>query len=347
MTNSCPARSGVAVGSLCIGGGRSLMSSRRTPTQPDLRDEPACRAPVRPGTTVENITRGVSNMRAHSDGGDDDAGGGDDADGGFKEDREAGDDDDDIHIQPLGRTTGRGKGHNKGVVRGRSVGRGGIGGVSHDDRKSVAYWSIGDQLLLVRCKREQEMHLAGLGHNYGRMRMKEWKWDDIVKRMANAGRPKDTDDCMKKWDNLFQNYEKIQRFQNASGEADFFRLSNEERKEHNFKFRMDRVLYNEIHEGMLGNHTIFPPNVANTGSPDGVQLPRRGAAGGESVGSETDDDGCPKERYSARDSDNNAGSGAEGRKRKNAHQQALESIVDVMDCHDELMSSTIDPSNKR
>ncbi|GBG83034.1 hypothetical protein CBR_g36652 [Chara braunii] len=213
--------------------------------------------------------------------------------------------------------------------------------------ESATYWSPEDQMLLVRCKREEEMHLAGLGHNYGRMRTKEWKWDDIAKRMANAGRPKDADDCMKKWDNLFQNYKNIQRFQNPSGQADFFRLSNEERKEHNFKFRMERVLYNEIHAGILGSHTIFPPNITDTGSPNGVQLPRRGAVGGEYVGSEAGGDDCPEERSSARDSDNNAGSGVGGGKRKNARQQALESIADVMDHHGELMSATIDSSSKQ
>ncbi|GBG91307.1 hypothetical protein CBR_g52193 [Chara braunii] len=191
------------------------------------------------------------------------------------------------------------------------------------------------------------MHLAGPGHNYGRMRTKEWKWDDIAKRMANAGRPKDVDDCMKKWDNLFQNYKKIQRFQNESGRPDFFGLSNEERKEHNFKFRMERALYNQIHAGMLGNHTIFPPNIADTGRSDGVQLPRRGAGAGESVGSEAAGEGFPEERSSTRDSDNNVASGAGGGKRKNARQQALESIADVMDRHGELMSTTIESSSKR
>ncbi|GBG69407.1 hypothetical protein CBR_g4101 [Chara braunii] len=191
------------------------------------------------------------------------------------------------------------------------------------------------------------MHLAGLSHNYGRMKTKEWKWEDMSKRMVNAGRPKDADDCLKKWDNLFQNYKKIQRFQNASGRPDFFRLTNEERKEHNFKFRMDRALYNEIHAGMVGNHTIFPPNVADTDSPDGVQLPRRGAGGGESVCSEAVGEGCPDERSSARESDSNVGSGVGGGKRKNARQQAFESISDVMERHGALMSSTIESSSKR
>ncbi|GBG78574.1 hypothetical protein CBR_g27799 [Chara braunii] len=282
LTSTCPAHNGVAVGFLHIGGARPSMSKSTTPTQPDLRDDGTCRPAVRPAPTVENITRGVSNMRAHSDGGDDDGGGGDDADERFREDVEAGDDDDDIPIRPLGKTGGRGRGRSRGAVHGRSVGRGGRGGVSDDGGKSVTYWSSEEQMQLVRCKREREMHLAGLGHNYGRMRTKEWKWDDIAKRMANAGRPKDAKDCMKKWDNIFQNHKKIHRFQNASGRPDFFRLSNEERKEHNFKFRMERALYNEIHTGMVGNHTVFPPNIADTGSPDGVQLPRRGAGAGES-----------------------------------------------------------------
>ncbi|GBG91261.1 hypothetical protein CBR_g52146 [Chara braunii] len=176
-----------------LGGARSLMPACTTPVKSGVRDEGTCRAPVRPRPTVENITRGVSNMRAHSDGGEDD-----DADEGMREDVEAGDDDHDVPIRPLGKTAGRGKGRGRGGVRGRSVGRGGRGGVSDDAGKSPTYWSAEDQMLLVRCKREQDMHLAGLSHNYGRMKTKKWKWEDMSKRMANAGRPKDAYDCMKK-----------------------------------------------------------------------------------------------------------------------------------------------------
>ncbi|GBG92610.1 hypothetical protein CBR_g56398 [Chara braunii] len=326
LTRTWPAPPGVAAGPLRMGGARSLMPACTTPIESGLRDEGTCRAPVRPRPTVENITRGGSNMRAHSDGGEDDVGFGDDADEGMREDVEAGDDDDDVPIRPLGKAAGRGRGRGRGGVCGRSVARGGRGGVSDDAGKSPTYWSAEDQMLLVRCKREQDMHLAGLSHNYGRMKTKEWKWEDMSKRMANAGRPKDADDCMKKWDNL---------------------LTNEERKEHNFTFRMDRALYNEIHAGMVGNHTIFPPNVADTGSPDGVQLPRRGAGGGESVCSEAAGEGCPDERSSARESDSNVGSGAGGGKRKKARQQAFESIFDVMERHGALMSSTIESSSKR
>ncbi|GBG59814.1 hypothetical protein CBR_g54916 [Chara braunii] len=316
LTPTWPTRTGVASGPLRMGGARSPMPACTTPIESELRDERTCRAPVRSRPTVENITRGVSNMRAHSDGGEDDGGFGDDADEGMREDVEAGDDDDNVPIRPLGKMGGRGKGRGRGGVRGRSVACGSRGGVSDDAGKSSTYWSAEDQMLLVRCKREQDMHLAGLSHNYGQMKTKEWKWDDMSKRMANAGRPQDVDDCMKKWDNLFQNYKKVQRFQNASGQADFFRLTNEERKEHNFKFRMDRALYSEIHAGMVGNHMIFPPNVADTGSPEGVQLHRRGAGGRESVCSEAAGEGCPGERSSARESDNNAVSGAGGGRRE-------------------------------
>ncbi|GBG82358.1 hypothetical protein CBR_g34642 [Chara braunii] len=186
----------------------------------------------------------------------------------FREEVEAGDDDDDNAVRPVGKTGGRSIGRSNRGGRGRSVGRGGRGGITDDGGKSATYWLTDEQMLL------------------------EWKWVDIAKRMANGGSPKDADDCMKKWDNLFQDYKKIQRFQNMSGRPDFFKLSNDERKEHNFKFRMERVLYNEIHSGMLGNHTIFPSNIANAVSPDGVQLPRRGAGGGSmlTVRAVSDDD---------------------------------------------------------
>ncbi|GBG61128.1 hypothetical protein CBR_g19205 [Chara braunii] len=103
-------------------------------------------------------------MRAHSDGGDDDGGGGDDADERFREDVEAGEDNDDIPIRPLGKTGGRGRGRNKGVVRGRSVGRGGRGGVSDNGGKFATYWSAEEQMQLVRCKRERG---AGAGESVG------------------------------------------------------------------------------------------------------------------------------------------------------------------------------------
>ncbi|GBG78570.1 hypothetical protein CBR_g27794 [Chara braunii] len=294
-----------------------------------LRDEGTCRAPVRPRSTVENITRGVSNMRAHSDAGENDVGFGDDADEGMREDVEAGDDDDDVPIRPLGKTARRGKGRGRGGVRGRSVGRGGRGGVTDDAGKSPTY---APRRLVSQLRADEDERVEVGGH---------------VEADGECGEAEDADNCMKKWDNLFQNYKKIQRFQNASGRPNFFRLTNEERKEHNFKFWMDRALYNEIHAGMVGNHTIFPPNVADTGSLDGVQLPRRGAGGGESVCSEAAGEGCPDERSSARESDNNAGSGAGGGKRRNARQQAFESISDVMERHGALMSSTIESSSKR
>ncbi|GBG84954.1 hypothetical protein CBR_g39417 [Chara braunii] len=166
-----------------MGGARSPMPACTTPIESEVRDEGTCRAPVRPQPTVENITRGVSNMRAHNDGREDDGGFGDDADEGMREDVEAGDDDDDIPIRPLGKTGGRGKGRDRGGVCGRSIARGSRGGVSDDDGKSPTYWSAEDQMLLMRCKREQDMHLAGLTHNYGRMKTKEWKWDDMLKRI--------------------------------------------------------------------------------------------------------------------------------------------------------------------
>ncbi|GBG63575.1 hypothetical protein CBR_g38641 [Chara braunii] len=289
LRKTLPARSGVSAAAERISGvaaaparnsvGRSNMPNTAPTPDDELRGDPACRLVVRPQPTVENITEGVSNMRAHNDGVDENDGAGDDADDGYREDVEAVDDDSDAPIRPLGKAGGTGRGRDRGGGRGRSAGRGSRVADEDNAGKSAVYWSTDDQLLLVRCKREQDMHLAGLGHNYGRMRTKDWKWEDIAKQMANAGCPREADDCMKKWDNLFLNYKKIQRFQNASGEASFFRLSNEERKDHNFKFWMERALYNEIHGGMLGNHTIFPPNIVDTDNPDGVMAPRRGGSG--------------------------------------------------------------------
>ncbi|GBG62208.1 hypothetical protein CBR_g29406 [Chara braunii] len=89
-TSNWPARNGAAAGSPRVECARPSMPERTTPTQSDVRDAGACRPLVRPVPTVENITRGVSNMRAHSDGGGDDGVGGDDADERLTEDVDAG-----------------------------------------------------------------------------------------------------------------------------------------------------------------------------------------------------------------------------------------------------------------
>ncbi|GBG60863.1 hypothetical protein CBR_g15984 [Chara braunii] len=153
-TSDWPARNGAAAGSPRVECARPSMPERTTSTQSDVRDAGACRPPVRPVPTVENITRGVSNMRAHSDGGDDEGVGGDDADERLTEDVDAGDDDEDIPLRPLGKTGGRGRARSRGAIRGRSVGRGGRGCISDNVGKSVTYWSPEEQLQLVRCKRE-------------------------------------------------------------------------------------------------------------------------------------------------------------------------------------------------
>ncbi|GBG69405.1 hypothetical protein CBR_g4098 [Chara braunii] len=189
LTDNWDVRTVAAEASLRTSGAHSSMLNQTTLAPPEGRDEGACRPPAGSGASVENITRGVSNMRAHSDGGDGDGCGGDDADEGFREEVDTGDDDDDNAVRPVGKTGGRGIGRSNRGGRGRSVGRGGRGGVTDDGGKSVTYWSTDEQMLLARGKREQDMHLAGLGHNYGRMQTKEWKWVDIAKRMANGGNP--------------------------------------------------------------------------------------------------------------------------------------------------------------
>ncbi|GBG69016.1 hypothetical protein CBR_g3716 [Chara braunii] len=53
--------------------------------------------------------------------------------------------------------------------------------------RTCANWDLNDSLLLVRCKRDQEDYLANVGHNFARMKTKEWKWMDIAKRMTQQG----------------------------------------------------------------------------------------------------------------------------------------------------------------
>ncbi|GBG67258.1 hypothetical protein CBR_g88547 [Chara braunii] len=204
--DSCPPPAGFATGLVRIDSDRLPMSNQTTTTQADVRDDTGCKSPLCHRAGMENITRGVSNMWAHNDGGIGDAAYRDDDNDGDTKDIEVGDDDGNIDIWSLGKRAGRAKGRGRGGGRGRSGGRGGRGGASKDGAKSATYRTTKEQMLLVRCKREQDMHMAGMGHNYGRMRTRDWKWEDIAKQLAALGTVKDANDCFRKWDNLFHNY---------------------------------------------------------------------------------------------------------------------------------------------
>ncbi|GBG62143.1 hypothetical protein CBR_g29342 [Chara braunii] len=97
--DGCPPAAGVAPGPVGIGGGRLSMPCTQTrTTQADARDDNDCRPPPSQQASVENITRGVSNMRAGSNGGRDDVAHLDDDDDRSTKDIEAGDDEEDVDI---------------------------------------------------------------------------------------------------------------------------------------------------------------------------------------------------------------------------------------------------------
>ncbi|GBG61552.1 hypothetical protein CBR_g22349 [Chara braunii] len=64
LTDNWDVRTAAAAPSLRTSGARSSMLNRTTPAPPKGRDEGACRPPAGSGASVENITRGVSNMQA-------------------------------------------------------------------------------------------------------------------------------------------------------------------------------------------------------------------------------------------------------------------------------------------
>ncbi|GBG68597.1 hypothetical protein CBR_g3141 [Chara braunii] len=294
---------------------------------------------------AENITNGVSKMRVAS--GELNA-----EDSQRASDYESIDvicedeaeDADDIKIRTL---PVRGKERGGGVRQEKVVSRGGRGSKGPSGEKAGKHpsWSVEEMLKLARAKRDQQTHLEGIPLNYGRMRQREWKLQDLQKHLLAVGVDRTTDDISKKWDNLFQQCKKVQWYQNISGGKNFFNLTPALRMEKGFNFRMEERVYDEIDAMSKGNKTICPDNVADTSARGGVQMPRSPSVAGESAARGDGDDGNDDDGGSARESNFSAGSTGGDCKRKNMRQQTFEAIVEIMDKHDALMTDTKGPTS--
>ncbi|GBG70639.1 hypothetical protein CBR_g7941 [Chara braunii] len=187
---------------------------------------------------------------------------------------------------------------------------------------------------------DEDETLAAAGHNFARMKTKQWKWTDIAKRMEVQGVTREWDVCMKRWENMFSWYKKVQWREKESGLQSFFTLTPKERAEKGYKFKMDRRLYQAIHAGQHGNQTIHPPNVVDTGASETQSGANNGGAG-ETSASENGD-GEAGEGCASRSS-----SGMKFTKRKNARQQAFEAVTDVMFSHSTVVADSMDRASKR
>ncbi|GBG73184.1 hypothetical protein CBR_g12902 [Chara braunii] len=197
-------------------------------------------------------------------------------------------------------------------------------------------------------KRDQDMHLASLGHNYMRMKSRTWKWDDVEKRLVKAGvTTRKADDCGKKWDNLYQQFKRIHKFMGLSGKENFFTLTPAQRREKDFDFQMDERVYWEMEAMTKADHTVHPANLMDTGAVGGVQVGDSAAGRQESVPSEGGGEGQDDEAGSTRDSTFTGGSSGGAGKSKNVKQQTFEAIADVMDKQGQLMATTVDSASKR
>ncbi|GBG90693.1 hypothetical protein CBR_g51202 [Chara braunii] len=255
---------------------------------------------------------------------------------------------DDMEIRPL---LVHGGGRGGGMHQEKVVSRGGrrSKGPSGENAGKHPLWSVEEMSKLARAKGDQQAHFEDMPHNYGRMRNREWKLQDLQKHLLEVGVDRTTNNIGKKWDNLFQQYKKVQRYQNASGGKNFFNLTPALRTEEGFNFKMEERVYDEIHAISKGNQTIrfYPDNVADISVGGGLQMPHSPSVAGESAaggdgGDENDDDGG-----SAWESGVSAGSTGGNCKRKNMRQQIFETIAEVMDKHNILMTDTVEGASKR
>ncbi|GBG86454.1 hypothetical protein CBR_g41449 [Chara braunii] len=308
-----------------------------------------CRLQMRCAAT-ENITTGVSRLRVGSDVDADDsrrASGDESQCSCYEEDAEDGEG---LEIRPVaargGRRGGRGR-QQRGESRG---GRGSRAPVGNKGGKHPA-WSVEEMLKLAPAKRDQQAHFEGMPHNYGRMRNMESKLLDLQKRLAEVGVDRTTDDIGKKWDNIFQQYKKVQRYQNMSDGKNFFTLTPATRADEGFNFRMDERVFNEIDNMSKNNKTIYPDNVADTsargGVPPAMDGHRQAPVGGESSAGGEGGDGIDEDVGSTRETGFSVGSTGTPAKRKNMRQQTFDAIAEVMNKHNSLMADMVEGASKQ
>ncbi|GBG60263.1 hypothetical protein CBR_g4216 [Chara braunii] len=223
--------------------------------------------------------------------------------------KEEAEDADDMEIRPL---PVRGRGRGGGVHQEKAVSSGGRRSKGPTGEKGGKHpsWSVEEMLKLARAKRDQQTHFEGMPHNYKRIRNREWKLQDLQKHLLDVGLNRTIDDIDKKWDNLFQQYKKVQR-RHVRGK------------------------------------TIYPDNVVDTSTHGGLRMPRSPSIVGESATGGDGGDGNDDKEGSARESDYSAGSTEGNCKRKNVRQQTFDAIVEVMGRHVALMADTVEGASKR
>ncbi|GBG76933.1 hypothetical protein CBR_g23147 [Chara braunii] len=240
-------------------------------------------------TNTAGITRGVARIGVGAEDEFEDCGGGGGEEIAADDDGDDNDEDDEMEIHPVGRKRGGSTARTK-VRESRKGGKGkkcGEESSAGDGTKNRDFWTVEHMIALIRAKRDQDSHLAGLGHNYGRMKTKTWKCEDVEKRLVQMGvTSRKVVDYGKKWDNLYQQFKSVHKFMGESRKPNYFTLTSGERRERGFDFRMDECVYSEMKAMSGGDHTIHPTNLVDTGAPGGVQL--LGAVGGrnESGGSD-------------------------------------------------------------
>ncbi|GBG83479.1 hypothetical protein CBR_g37191 [Chara braunii] len=308
-----------------------------------------CRLQMRRAGT-ENITTGVSRIRVGSDVDADDsrrASGDESSDSRCEDDAEDGEV---LEIRPMAARGGR-RGGRRRQQRGESRGGRGSKALVGDKGGKHPAWSVEEMQKLARAKRDQQAHFEGMPHNYGRMRNREWKLLDLQKWLAEVGVNRTTNDIGKKFDNVFQQYKNLQRYQNMSGGNNFFTLTLATRADEGFNFRMDERVFNEIDNMSKKNKTIYPDNVADTSARGGVPPTmdghRQAVVGGESSAGGEGGDGVDEDVGSARETGFSAGSTGTPAKRKNMRQQTFDAIAEVMDKHGALMADMVESVSKR
>ncbi|GBG75495.1 hypothetical protein CBR_g20126 [Chara braunii] len=262
-------------------------------------------------SSTSAITRGVSKINVGADDtpGDCDGAGGEDCSAGNGGNDNDEDDDGEMEIRPVGKKRGGPRATSKSrEPRAGRRGKKSAGDASAGDgAKNRDFWTVEHMIALVRAKRDQDLHLAGLGHNMGRMKTKTWKWADIESRLVQIGvTSRKADDCGKKWDNLYMQLRIMHKFMGESGKPDFFTLTPRERKEWGFDCGWTSM-----------------------------------------CGSDGCGDGQEDDQGSTRNSSFSGGGAGGCGKRKNVRQQTFDTIADVMKEHGSLMAMTVDSASKR
>eukprot|EP01018_Ginkgo_biloba_P013630 Gb_04564 [translate_table: standard] len=135
-----------------------------------------------------------------------------------------------------------------------------------EKRKRARNWEVEEIVLLVQAKRN-EWEKYESSNTRDRFESSSDKWKKIVEYLQAQGvQERDITQARMKWENIISDFKAIKDWNRRSGNAPFFTLTREERKNHNLPLQFDSNVYDLVDSFQGRRPSIVPQSITDTSS---------------------------------------------------------------------------------